>query len=67
VQRLSAGLALPGALLRSVRDVVGWHRHGHRTLRQGYRLLVHQPIDRVEYLAVRAEHLVERFPEILVR
>jgi hypothetical protein len=29
--------------------------------------LVPQGIDRVECLAMRAEHLVQRFPEILVR
>ena len=45
--------------------VMGWHRHGHRPIRQWYRLLVHQGIDRVECLAVRAEHLVQGFPEIL--
>ena len=65
MERLPAALALHGALLRREREVLGWHRHGHRPIREGYRLLVHQHIDRVECLAVRAEHLVQRFPEIL--
>ena len=65
MERLPTGLALHGALLRREGDVMGWHRHGHRPIRQGYGLLVHQHIDRVECLAVRAEHLVQRFPEIL--
>ena len=54
MERLPAALALHGALLRREREVLGWHRHGHRPIREGYRLLVHQHIDRVECLAVRA-------------
>ena len=65
MQRLPAGLALHGALLRRQGDVMGWHRHGHRPIRQRHGLLVHQGIDRVECLAMRAEHLVQGFPEIL--
>ena len=65
MQRLPASLALHGALLRRERDALGWHRHGHRPIRQGDGLLVHQHIDRVECLAVHAEHLVQRFPKIL--
>jgi len=65
MQRLPAGLALHGALLCRQGEVVGWHRHGHRPIRQRYGLLVHQGIDRVEGLALRAEHLVQGFPEIL--
>ena len=42
-----------------------WHRHGHGPIRQRDGLLVSQGIDRVESLALRAEHLVEGFPEIL--
>ena len=64
-QGLPAGLALRRALLRREGDVLRWHRHGHRPIRQWYGLLVHQHIDRIECLAVRAEHLVQRFPEIL--
>ena len=45
--------------------VVGWHRHGQRPIRQRYGLLVHQGIDRIERLAMREEHLVQGFPEIL--
>ena len=65
IQRLPAGLALHGALLCRQGDVMRWHRHGHRPIRQRYGLLVHQGIDRVECLAIRAEHLVQGFPEIL--
>jgi hypothetical protein len=65
MQRLPAGLALHGTLLRRERDILGWHRHGHRPIRERDGLLVHQGIDRVESLAVRTEHLVQRFSEIL--
>jgi hypothetical protein len=44
---------------------MGWHRHGHRPIRQRDGLLVQQGIDRIERLALREEHLVQRLPEIL--
>jgi hypothetical protein len=65
MQGLPAGLALRRALLRWQGDGVGWHGHGEGPIRQGDGLLVHQHIDRVEGLAVHAEHLVQRFPKIL--
>jgi hypothetical protein len=65
MQRLPAGLALDGALLCRQGDVVEWHRYGKRPVRQWHRLLVPQGIDRVECLAVRAEHLVQSLPKIL--
>ena len=43
----------------------GVARDGKRPIRQRHGLLVHQGIDRVECLAVGAEHLVQRLPEIL--
>jgi hypothetical protein len=67
MQRLPAGLALRRALLCRQWDVVGWHRDGKRPIRQRHGLLVRQGIDGVEGLAVRAEHLVQGLPEILVR
>jgi len=65
MQRLPAGLALDGALLCRQGAVVEWHRDGKRPVSQWHRLLVHQGIDRVECLAVRAEHLVQSLPKIL--
>src|SRR5882672_7778867 len=65
MQRLPAGLALLGALLCRQGDVVGWHRYGKRPIRQRHGLLALQSIDRVECLAMRAEHLIQGFPEIL--
>jgi hypothetical protein len=65
MQRLPAGLARCGALLGRQGDVVGWHRDGKRPIRQRHGVLVHQGIDCVECLAMRAEHLVQGFPEML--
>ena len=67
MQCLPAGLALHGALLCRQGDIMGWHRDGKRPIRQRHGLLVHQGIDGVECLAMRAEHLVQDLPEILVR
>jgi hypothetical protein len=58
MQRLPAGLARHGALLRQQGDVVGWHGYGHRPIGQRHGLLMHQGIDRVERLAMRDEYLV---------
>jgi hypothetical protein len=65
MQRLPAGLALRRPLLRRQGNIVGGHGHGQRPRRQRHGLLAHRRIDRVERLAVRAEHLVQGFPEIL--
>jgi hypothetical protein len=65
MQCLPVGLALCGALLRREGDVMGWHGHGDRPLRQRDRRLGPQGIDRLQCLAVRDEHLLERLPEIL--
>ena len=44
---------------------MGWHGHGHRPIGQRHGLLAHRLIDGVEGVALREEHLVQRFPEIL--
>jgi hypothetical protein len=67
MQPLPACLALCRALLRWQRDVVRWYGYGHRPLGQRHRLLAHRLIDGVEGVAVCEEHLVQRFPEILMR
>jgi hypothetical protein len=65
MQCLPAGLALRGALLGRQGEVVEWHRDGKCPIRQRHGLLVSQGIDRLESLTMRAEHLVQGFPEIL--
>src|SRR5262249_18502248 len=65
MQRLPTGLALRGTLLRGLGNVVGWHGHGQRSIRQRHGLLVPQGIDCIKRLAVREEHLVQSLPEIL--
>ena len=65
MQSLPAGLALHRTLLRRQGDVMGGHGYGERPIGQRDGLLAPQGIDRVECLAMREEHLVERFAEIL--
>ena len=65
MQRLPACLALRRALLRGQGDVVGWHGHRDRPIGQRHGLLAHRVIDRIEGVALRGEHLVQGFPEIL--
>ena len=65
MERLPACLALRRTLLRWQRDDMGWHGHGHHPIGQRYGLLAQRFIDGVEDVAVRKEHLVQRFPEIL--
>ena len=67
MQRLSAGLAVPRALLGGGgRLDGGWHGHRDCSLSQQDRLLAHQGIDGLEGVFMGQKHPVERFPEILV-
>lgn len=65
MQRLAVWLALCGALLRRQGEVMGWHGHGDRPIRQHDSLLGPQRLARLQRLAGRAAPLIERLPEML--
>jgi hypothetical protein len=67
MQGLPAGLAFRRALLRRQGDGVRWHGHGERPIGQRHGQWAHGLIDGIEDVTIGAEHLVQRFSEILVR
>ena len=66
IEALPACRTLRRALLRWWRQRCGgWHGDSHRPIGQRHRLLAPQIIDGIEGFALRGEHLIERFPEML--
>jgi hypothetical protein len=65
IHTLPARLVLGGALLGRHRRVCRGHGHDDHTIGHRHRMLAQRRIDRVEYLAMAGEHLVQRSCQVL--